>query len=380
MFSISVLVVTASMLSLPDVLDRPLPGIQAEVARNEGQVRDLTVEVVNHLAPGTDVPKVIRQVWAFKLGAARKEYYASTEAYPASDVSPDFTSVRSFNGEAVITLALDPREPARQVQGSIWSPEAVSEVISSQARDVGVFPKSSGLLLQDRSLSQWLAAPGAHVTGSEMVEGRKCVSIEIPYTKGSTDWVMRCFLAPECGYALARYESIKSGQPTLIVTNTDLREVLPGIWLPLAGIVDASRMETSKNIVLEPHPFEVLDIKVNTNIPDTFFDIEFAPGTPVVDFRFSPVVPLIWGEGYDISKSDWVKKVTEGLGNETADKAPFVSLSNIHPPAATKRPEHNNVVPATSHGVAVLSAGVGLVVLGISLGVLLVLRQRHFRK
>lgn len=117
--------------------------------------------------------------------------------------------------------------------------------------------------------------------GREPVEDASCLVL-------TREGHEKVWLDPAAGYALRRREVLDpaSGLPRMRFTTHDLREVEPGLWIPYLchwerfGPSWAPAEQRGKPLFR--YVLSVKALNVN-NVPDSLFELAFAPGSPVVD-------------------------------------------------------------------------------------------------
>ncbi len=88
------------------------------------------------------------------------------------------------------------------------------------------------------------------------------------------------------GYTPVKFQDINGGKPGFSVDVTELTEVSIGLWFPKSGqmIWPADKRRSPE---CRTQLYKASSIEINQGLPDDFFNIDFPPGTRVVDETLS---------------------------------------------------------------------------------------------
>jgi hypothetical protein len=128
-----------------------------------------------------------------------------------------------------------------------------------------------------------------------------CIDI-YGHSKDKKVLAQRVFFSPEHNFTPVKIEYF-NGRTTSVEFNVlELEEVKEGIWFPIKGCSISSRPNTPQNI------YQASKVILNQGLKEDFFDIEFPPGTEVLD--------EIAGVTYVIQPSE--QQFDDWLENESA--------------------------------------------------------------
>jgi hypothetical protein len=291
-----------------------LSDIQGIVEGNFEKVHDLRVEVEKYYPVATAAkaasPQKRTYVWAFTR--AGKAFRSSSVRCPVDHESPAPLGIAAFNGEVVKHIGFNSEDPKTPEGGTIWpNQEAFNMLIRDPAAHVEC-GRFWGKIINARSLSQWLSHEGARIVREELIQDNECVVVEVPHRLGDQPDIprlLRFWLAKEDNFALVRYESWVDEAKRLTCTTTELTEIAPGVWFPVAGVLDSHGRGEAQRL-----SFKVLQVEANQGLPDSLFEIEFPPGLPVFDVRFRPAVEYVWEEALDPTDPDWIAEMEQREG------------------------------------------------------------------
>lgn len=86
----------------------------------------------------------------------------------------------------------------------------------------------------------------------------------------------RIFLSTDHGYTPIRFEYVKKGKPSGTIDILALTKLPNSLWFPVSGRISHPE---DKNV----NVYSATKVTVNQGLKDDYFDIEFPPGTLVVD-------------------------------------------------------------------------------------------------
>ncbi len=130
------------------------------------------------------------------------------------------------------------------------------------------------------------AIPGVIVEVDNVEDVGPVYRVSVPWNKKEgEDWIgpETIYLDPARGYAIVRVEE-PSLDPTVLnnlLRVTALTEAEPFLWIPTQG---ASESRRSGQITYSWH-CQVQSVKLNTNVPEELFSIDYPAGTMVSDLR-----------------------------------------------------------------------------------------------
>lgn len=105
----------------------------------------------------------------------------------------------------------------------------------------------------------------------QKVNGFNAVSLDFLLENGNP--YQRIYLSVDHSYAPVRFAYLlRDGRVNWTVEVLSLREVSAGIWFPVKGVIPSSN-----------NVYEVKEVQLNKGLTKDYFDIEFHPGTRVVD-------------------------------------------------------------------------------------------------
>lgn len=278
-----------------------LAALQEAVWSNLDAVRDLRVVVDRQ--GGSANPEnegmVRRFEWVFRDDGLT--YFVASQRFRPDEQPGAPTFRQAYDGQSLRTVGYDREAPYLPRFGKIYPPENVYRELTAPACYLAEFGRAWGAGINNKSIGEWLQSRGARTVGRETVNGYDCAVVEVPAplaSKPDQERYNRFYLASDMAFALVGWDTMTNAEVTFRVRSDRFEEVLPGVWFPLSGTIQAPGRKNRSPQIPAGH-FEVVSLRCNKGIPDEAFEIEFEPGLPVYDHRVG--MPMLWEQGLNRS-------------------------------------------------------------------------------
>ncbi len=212
---------------------------------------------------------------------------------------PDPETTRAFNGR---TLWMSRKESDKVDVYQVWPAKSEANwfQVKEYARSIGLHvPDPTGTGMAKRAqemfrLADWVDHQAYQLEDkTEVVDGSTCIILKgslnslLQPVLNSGDFTDHIWLDRDHGLTLRKRELRVDGRVSMRWTNTDLREVEPGLWLPHHSRVetfveDAPPEWKDKPVLIEE--IRVSKIKVN-KVSDDLFDMTPKKGDRIEDLR-----------------------------------------------------------------------------------------------
>lgn len=248
----------------------------------ESSIQDVTVVYEWHNqeqltpVPGTLVP-VTKEVCSFTTArpfADRQLYSVKVDlAAEGGEIVP-VDERHAYNGEVFRRLAMPgPKEP---------TPRGLITKRRDMLHQWTCTPMAFTILrdMKEGLLSQLLREHPEAVRlagGTGQIRDFRTVELDFVTPQGLVH--RRYFFSVDHGYAPVRMEwlAIRDGTVQAETDVLALKEVAPGFWFPVKATTRVHVEDDTANV------YEAKDVKLNQNLSQAYFDLDFPPGTVVTD-------------------------------------------------------------------------------------------------
>jgi len=277
-----ILIVGVFISLLASEKDLCLEEIIAGIKHSESLIKSWRVKsyVVSYTSKGEKIEDT--RIWVKKGDKIYMEQFGKKgERKVVASYDGEILRVWSNNKKAIIEIPTN--QKLRGVFSREFSPYNLFDLVPGEMQSFSEF------------LSQKSENKRVKLSGMEMMDGRKCYKIEVekffPETKMRD--ISRIFICPEFGFRPLKIEGELLNKNGRIVSKGLLNyeyTKIKNIWF-VKKVRKFSEMNFSEEEYDERFRgstrwiIEFKDIKVNEEIPDSFFRIEFPPGTRVWDER-----------------------------------------------------------------------------------------------
>ena len=237
---------------------------------NETQVTADDVRGTGHMFP---VSKEVSSFTTAKPFAAQQLYRCQMELSTERNETFSVDQRYAYNGDVFKRLtigALDERQP----QGLITKR-------TDMIRDWTLTPMAF-TILRDRKQGLLSQVLREHPEVVRLVDGIQQIrgfrTVELDFVTPAGDVHRKYFFSVDHGYAPVRFEwlSVPDGKIKAEVDVLEFKEVSPGVWFPAKGVTGHVN-DLTRNV------YELKEVKLNQNLSASHFDLEFQPGTAVID-------------------------------------------------------------------------------------------------
>lgn len=128
----------------------------------------------------------------------------------------------------------------------------------------------------------YLTTDYVSIEGTETIDGRKVVVVNIDFTQGSGRMFAKYYVDLERGAVPLKYELHHEGKLLKTVNNIEIAEVEKGLFLPVRGDVYFKAHHDGKHKTIT-YNVDIKSIKINQGLEKEYFDIEFERNMPVLD-------------------------------------------------------------------------------------------------
>ncbi len=248
---------------------------------HDSQLTQIRLTFTDHAKRTSDesLPDIALTTEVAVKGEKRFFEVTPSSSLPA-ELETQFHRAMSYNGEDTSILMMDGR-------GAIFPGDIQHEVEPADCYlSFNGYPRSNyrikprGRKGISCDIQHLLQSGNYEIAGRTTVDGISCITVA-----SLTD---RLFFSEEQAYALVARELIdsESGRIWLRLLLRDLTEVHPDMWL-----AQQITTEVYSNEVLQGSRVTQLEEYSVTDVPDSLFTMQFAPGTSVADIRHFPPTP-----------------------------------------------------------------------------------------
>lgn len=145
-------------------------------------------------------------------------------------------------------------------------------------------PREFGLMVLRQPLGEVLGKGKVNLETMEEVNGHKCYKLDVTFPEEKTLKRAEIWIDPSVGYRFRRIRVYgPEGRKVCSIDSIGFKEVKEGIWFPVEGVQKLYSFR--RGILTETKRLIVEEVKLNTDIPESCFEIKFPKGVSVYDFR-----------------------------------------------------------------------------------------------